>query len=72
MKVCPYCEQDALWWCSITDVGDGAVICAECDTVWTHDEEVAYGTGKNFDDLMESRGKVADWKFVERKRKVEE
>ena len=71
MKVCPYCEQDDLWKVIIPDVDENAVICGECDTVWMHDEEITYGSGKNFDSLMEAIGRVADWGAIERKSKVE-
>lgn len=71
MKVCPYCEQDDLWKVAILDVDDDAVICGECDTVWMHNEDIIYGTGKNFDSLMEGIGKAADWDSIERKSKIE-
>lgn len=71
MKICPYCEQDDLWRVSITDVDDDAIMCGECDTVWKHDEDVVYGNGKNFENIMAEYDKKADWTKIQRKAKVE-
>ncbi len=71
MKVCPYCEQDYLWLCNISDLYDDAVICPECDTVWRRDEEITNRTGKSFGILMKSLGKLPDWKLIHLKQKIE-
>ena len=71
MEKCPYCQQDDLWIVEIEGLIEPVVvICTECDTVWSNDEPINDGTGKNFDEFMKMRGKEASWKLVRRKEKI--
>lgn len=67
MKICPYCEQDAVWRVRLKNEIDFRFsMCFECDTVWKEDEDVSDRGGSTFDRLMKSTGRLADWKNVER------
>ena len=61
---CPYCGQDDVWRVSIPGIDENAMICKECDTLWTHDEKVEDGLGVNFGDLMAKYGRSNDWKHI--------
>jgi len=70
IKLCPYCDQDDLWRVSIPGIDDNAVICKECDTIWTHDEKIEDGSGINFRKFMSKYGKSDDWKGITIKEKI--
>lgn len=72
MRVCPYCEQDAVWEVRLhTSVNFTFSMCFECDSVWPQGEVVSDETGTNFEDFMNSIGQPVDWSKVERIAKVD-
>ncbi len=72
MKICPYCEEDGVWYVSIEQIpNEQYKMCFECDTIWQRDENVEYGKGKNYITLMEEKKLKADWNKIIKLRKVE-
>lgn len=59
--ICPYCGQDYVWWVLLKQIGQQALMCPECDTVWIAPWGRLNETGWNFDDFMATRGQNADW-----------
>ena len=68
---CPYCKQDDIWEIRIPDLAGTACMCFECDTVWVSRSEIEDGKGQNFEQFMAEQGKIADWKSIEKVRKIE-
>jgi Zn-finger nucleic acid-binding protein len=67
MKMCPYCEQDAVWHVGLhTSANFTFSMCFECDSVWPQGEEVSDETGTNFEAFMSSISQPVDWSKVER------
>lgn len=67
MKICPYCEQDAVWEVGLhTSANFKFAMCFECDSLWPQGEAISDETGTNFEDFMTSIGQPADWNKVER------
>ena len=72
MKICPYCDQDAVWQVGLNTCPECTFsMCFECDSVWAQGEAVSDETGTNFEDFMSSMGRVADWSIVEKITMVE-
>lgn len=60
--VCPYCEQDWVKRISIKGQKPNQFkMCFECDTIWQSDENIEYGTGKNFESFCDLLGIKPDW-----------
>ena len=67
MKICPYCEQDAVWEVALhTSANFRFSMCFECDSVWPQGEIISDETGTNFKDFMNSIDHPVDWSKVER------
>jgi len=67
MKLCPHCEQDAVWRVRLHSAPDlHFSMCFECDSVWLEDQEMSDQTGTRFDKHMLSLGRVPDWKDIEK------
>ncbi len=62
--ICPYCGQDYIWWVLLKQINQQALMCSECDTVWTAPLGKLNETGRNFEDFMAARGQKADWREV--------
>lgn len=72
MKICPCCEQDAVWLVRIIGVPEHQfLMCFECDSVWEEGEPITTETGSSFDDHMKAIRCETDWKAVERIKMVD-
>lgn len=72
MKICPYCEQDAVWMVKLVSLADCEFsMCFECDSVWTTNEPISDETGTNFENYVTSLGQPVDWRNVEKIAMVE-
>ncbi len=62
MKICPYCEQDAIWRVSLkSKQGFFFKMCFECDAVWGASQVISESCGSNFEKLMGEIEQPIDW-----------
>ena len=67
MKICPYCEQDAVWIIRLKSTPNTTFkMCFECDTLWDKDQLVSDESGTTFDKYMENKGAKPDWSVIEK------
>jgi len=67
MKICPFCEQDAVWRVRLkTKPQHRFLMCFECDAVWLEDQPVSDHVGTTFDKHMQSLGCEPDWQDIEK------
>jgi hypothetical protein len=72
MKLCPFCQQDAIWLVRLKSSPEQSfALCFECDSVWHGEQPISDQVGTTFDQYMRSLGKVADWKDAEKIEMVE-
>jgi hypothetical protein len=72
MRLCPYCEQDAVW--KVELVSDPACqfsMCFECDSVWRPDQPVSELQGSTFSTYMELLDRTPDWSNIRKLEMVE-
>lgn len=67
MKLCPYCQQDAVWLVRLKTVPEHRFfMCFECDAVWLEDQPVSDKAGTTFDKHMQSLGLMVNWNDIEK------
>jgi Zn-finger nucleic acid-binding protein len=72
MKICPYCEQDAVWVVRLKSRPDTHfMMCFECDAVWLENQLVSAQAGTTFDKYVRTQGLEPDWSGIEKIEVVE-
>lgn len=72
MKLCPFCQQDAVWRVRLKSSPDHRFsMCFECDSVWLEKQPVTDEAGTTFDKYMRELGRVPDWNDVEKLETIE-
>lgn len=72
MKICPYCEQDAVWVVRLKLRPDTHFkMCFECDAVWTENQLVSDQAETTFDKYVRTQGLEPDWSGIEKIEVVE-
>jgi hypothetical protein len=67
MKLCPFCEQDAVWRVRLKSCPvQSFAMCFECDSVWRDEQPISDQAGTTFDDHIRSLGMAADWEDLEK------
>jgi len=67
MKLCPYCQQDAIWRVRLKVKPELCFsLCFECDSVWLLDQPISDQVGTTFEKYMQALGRTADWKDIEK------
>jgi transposase-like protein len=67
MKLCPYCQQDAIWRVSLISQSElRFLMCFECDSVWTEDQIISDQSGTNFRDYMLACNMLPDWSDIKK------
>ena len=72
MKICPFCEQDAVWRVRLKTISDMRfLMCFECDSVWLENQPISDQAGTTFDKHMLWLGLTPDWKDIDKLEMVE-
>lgn len=72
MKLCPFCQQDAVWHVRLkTTPAHRLLMCFECDSLWLENQPISDQDGTTFDKYMQSLGRIPDWKDIEKLEMVE-
>ena len=72
MKLCPFCQQDAIWRVRFkSSPKQSFAMCFECDSVWYDKQPISDQIGTTFDKYMHTLGMVADWKDLEKIEMIE-
>jgi len=72
MKLCPFCEQDAVWLVRLKSSPEHRfTMCFECDSVWLEDQVVSDQAGTTFDKYTRELGREPDWKDIEKLQMIE-
>jgi hypothetical protein len=67
MKICPFCQQDAVWLVRLRSSPEHRfAMCFECDSVWHGEQPVSHQVGTTFDKYMRELGKIPDWTDLEK------
>jgi Zn-finger nucleic acid-binding protein len=67
MKICPYCQQDAVWRVNLISKPEHIFfMCFECDSVWLDNQIISDKTGTNFRDFMQLCELVPDWNDIKK------
>lgn len=67
MKICPFCQQRAVWRVRLKTMPEHHFsMCFECDSVWLENQPVSDQSGTIFEKHMQLLGRVPDWKNIEK------
>lgn len=67
MKICPFCQQDAVWLVRLKLSPEKRfLMCFECDSVWEENQAVSDQAGTTFDKFMRALGRTPDWADIEK------
>ena len=72
MKLCPFCEQDAVWRVRLKTVPlHRFLMCFDCEAVWLESQPVSDQAETTFDKHMQSLGCKSDRKNIEKLEMIE-